>query len=175
MHEYREHRKIAFHAKLLEQSWDVIFDSEDVESASRYLQSMLRDLMNENFPANTVRMSTCDPPWMTPLAKALLKKKAKAKCRSPDGCPITLKEKISAIVAENRKSLASERWALRPGGKRSMRCQREKKDPTQALTRTLCENVIITLQICHDEDYIRSVPMDIMENIPVPQLTLSQV
>ena len=137
MHDYREHRKIAFHAKLLEQSWDVIFDSEDVESASRYLQSMLRDLMNENFPANTVRMSTCDPPWMTPLAKALLKKKAKAKCRSPDGCPITLKEKISAIVAENRKSLASERWALRPGGKRSMRCQREKKDPTQALTRTL--------------------------------------
>ena len=61
MHDYREHRKIAFHAKLLEQSWDVIFDSEDVESASRYLQSTLRDLMNENFPAKTVRMSTHVP------------------------------------------------------------------------------------------------------------------
>ena len=57
MHNNREHRKIAFHAKLLEQSWDVIFDSEDVESASRYLQSTLRDLMNENFPSKTVRMS----------------------------------------------------------------------------------------------------------------------
>ena len=80
MHDNREHRKIAFHAKLLEQSWDVIFDSEDVESASRYLQSTLRDLMNESFPAKTVRMSTRDPPWMTStlLAKALLKKKAKA-------------------------------------------------------------------------------------------------
>ena len=112
-----------------------------MESASRYLQSTLRDLMNENFPAKTVLMSTRDPPWMTPLAKALLKKKAKAKYRSPDGFPINLKERINAIVTENRKSLASgkmgSRWALRPGGERSMRCQREKKDPTQALMRTL--------------------------------------
>ena len=107
MHDYREHRKIAFLAKLLEQSWVVIFDSEDVESTSRYLQSTLRDLMNENFPAKTVRMSTRDPLWMTPLAKALLKKKAKAKCRCPDGCPINLEERINAIVAENHKSLAS--------------------------------------------------------------------
>ena len=29
--------------------------------------------------------------------------------------------------------------------------------------------------LCHDEDYIRPVPMDITENIPAPQLTLSQV
>ena len=71
----------------------------------------------------------------------ILKKKAKAKYRSPDGFPIIVKERINAIVTENRKSLASgkmgSRWALRPGGERSMRCQREKKDPTQALTRTL--------------------------------------
>ena len=54
MHDYREYRKIALHAKLLEQSWEVIFDSEDVESP-HYLQSTLLDLMNENFPAKTVR------------------------------------------------------------------------------------------------------------------------
>lgn len=29
--------------------------------------------------------------------------------------------------------------------------------------------------LCHDEDYTRPVPMDITENIPVPQLTMSQV
>ena len=62
--------------------------------------------MNENFPAKTVGISTRDPPWMTPLAKSLLKKKAMAKCRSPDGRPINLKERINAIVTKNRKSLA---------------------------------------------------------------------
>ena len=29
--------------------------------------------------------------------------------------------------------------------------------------------------LCHDEAYIRPVPMDITENIPAPKLTLSQV
>ena len=29
--------------------------------------------------------------------------------------------------------------------------------------------------LCHDEDYIRPVPMDITENIHAPKLTLSQV
>ena len=47
-------------------------------------------------------MSMCDPPWMTPLAKALLKKKAKAKYHSPDGFPINLKKGINMIVTENR-------------------------------------------------------------------------
>ena len=64
-----------------------------------------------------------------------------------NGCPINLKERINAIVTESRKPLQVERWARRPSGKRSMRCQIEKKDPTQALTRTLWENWIIILQI----------------------------
>ena len=29
--------------------------------------------------------------------------------------------------------------------------------------------------LCYDEDFIRPIPMDITENIPAPQLTLSQV
>ena len=86
-----------FDAKLLEQSWDVIFDSEDVESASRYLQSMLRDLMNENFPANTVRMSTCDPPWMTPLAKALLKK-PRLNAAARTDAQLLLKKKLARLL-----------------------------------------------------------------------------
>ena len=176
MYDYREHRKIAFHAKLLEQSWDVIFDSEDVESASRYLQSMLRDLMNENVSSKTVRMSTRDPPWTTPLAKALLKKKAKAKCRSPDGCPINLKKRINAIVTENRKSLACGKMGSKTWWKKidvlSKRKERSNPSFDEDSVRELNHYFA---NLCHDEDYIRPVPMDITENIPAPQLTLSQV
>ena len=162
MHDYREHRKIAFHAKLLEQSWDVIFDSEDVESASRYLQSTLRDLMNENFPAKTVRISTRDPPWMTPLAKALLKKKAKAKCRSPDGCPINLKERINAIVTENRKSLASGKMGSKAWWKKvdALSKRKERSNPS------FDEDSVRELNhyfanLCHDDGYIIPVPLNI--------------
>ena len=176
MHDYREHRKVAFHAKLLEQSWDVIFDSEDVESASRYLQSTLRDLMNENFPAKTVRISTRDPPCMTPLAKALLKKKAKAKCRSPDGCPINLKERINAIVTENRKSLASGKMGSKAWWKKvdALSKRKERSNPSFDEDSVREHNHYFS-NLCHDEDFIRPIPMDITENIPAPQLTLSQV
>ena len=165
-----------FDAKLLEQSWDVIFDSEDVESASRYLQSMLRDLMNENVSSKTVRMSTRDPPWTTALAKALLKKKAKAKCRSPDGCPINLKETINAIVTENRKSLTCGKMGFKAWWKKvdvlSKRKERSNPSFDEDSVRELNHYFA---NLCHDEDYIRPVPMDITENIPAPQLTLSQV
>ena len=159
-----------FDAKLLEQSWDVIFDSEDVESASRYLQSTLRDLMNENFPAKTVRIFTRDPPWMTPLAKA------KAKCRSPDGCPINLKDIINAIVTENRKSLASGKMGSKAWWKKvdALSKRKERSNPS------FDEDSVRELNhyfsnLCYDEDFIRPIPMDITENIPAPQLTLSQV
>ena len=159
MHDNREHRKIAFHAKLLEQSWDVIFDSEDVESASRFLQSTLRDLMNENFPSKTVPMSTRDPPWMTPLAKALLKKKAKAKCRSPDGCPINLKDRINAIVTENRKSLACGNMGSKAWWKKvdvlSKRKERSNPSFDEDSVRELNHYFA---NLCHDEDYIRPYP-----------------
>ena len=93
-----------------------------------------------------------------------------------NGCPINLKQRMNAIVTESRKPLQVERWARRPGGKRSMRCQIEKKDPTQALTRTLWENWIIILQIYVTMKIISDpVPMDITENIRAPKLTLSQV
>ena len=147
-----------------------------MESASRYSQSTLRDLMNENLPSKTVRMSTCDPPWMTLLDKALLKKKAKAKCRSPDGYPINLKERINAIVTENCKSLACGKMGSKAWWKKvdvlSKRKERSNPSFDEDSVRELNHYFA---NLCHDEDYIRPVPMDITENIPAPQLTLSQV
>lgn len=65
----------------------LIFDSEEWESGSRYLQSKLRDLMSEYFLAKTVRMRTRDPPWLTPLAKALLERKSQGSIPQPGWIP----------------------------------------------------------------------------------------
>ena len=102
MHDYREHRRIEFHSKLLEQQWD------DVESALLCLNSTLSRLMKECFPSKTVRMSTSDPPWMTPLVKTLLRKKAKIQVRKQDGCPVNLRERINSVINENRTALTSD-------------------------------------------------------------------
>ena len=101
---------------------------------------------------------------MTPLANALLKKKAKAQSRSPDGCPINFKERINAIVTENRKSLASGKMGSEACWKKVdvLSKRKESRYPTQALTRTLWESLMIILQI-----YVT------MEIIPDPYLWTS--
>ena len=60
---------------------------------------------------------------------------------------LILKKELRRLFQKIVNRLRVERWALRPGGKRSMRYQREKTDPTQALTRALWEKLIIILQI----------------------------
>ena len=77
MRDYREHRKIMFHHKLLEQDWNNVNDNFDLDTAVNSLHSTLEKLMNECFPRKSIRMSSRDPPWMSPLVKSLLKKKKK--------------------------------------------------------------------------------------------------
>ena len=77
MRDYREHRKIMFHHKLLEQDWNHVNDNFDLDTAVNSLHSTLEKLMNECFPHKSIRMSSRDPPWMSPLVKSLLKKKKK--------------------------------------------------------------------------------------------------
>ena len=60
---------------------------------------------------------------------------------------LILHKELTWLLQKIVHRLPVERWALRPGGKRSMRCRREKKDPTHALTRTRWENAIIILRI----------------------------
>ena len=64
--------------------------------------------MDECFPSKTVRISSRDPPWMTPLAKKL-KKKANLQTSKHGRCSVNLSERINAVITENRKGLADSR------------------------------------------------------------------
>ena len=140
MHDYGEHRKIAFHAKLLEQSWDVIFDREDVWNLL-FITCNQRSVTSwmKNFKLKPcVCLCMIHDAWLRwPRLNAAAQMDAQ----------LILKKQLMQSLQKIVNRLQVERWARRPNGKRSMRCQREKKDPTQALTRTLWENWIIIMQI----------------------------
>ena len=141
MHDYRAHKKIAFHARLLERSWDDIFDREDVDSASRYLQSTLRDLMNKYFPAKTgVFLRVIHHGWLR-WPKLCWRKKRKLNPTVRMDAQLILKKELMRSLQKIVTRLRVERWALRPCEKRA------KRDPIQALTRTLWESLMIILQI----------------------------
>ena len=100
---------------------------------------------------------------MTLLAKALLKKKtAKAKCRSPDGCPINLTERTNVIVTENRTSLASGKMGSKAWWKKvDVLSKRKERSNPRSDEDSVRERNHYFANLCHNKDYIRLIPMDI--------------
>ena len=112
MHDYREHRKIVFQQKLLDYNWGYIKSNTAVDKVVNCLQYDLRRLIQQCFPTNTVRMSSRNLMWMTPLVKVLFKKRARLVARGVEGDSlIRLSARIGKIILENRIALASgKQW-----------------------------------------------------------------
>ena len=108
IHDYREHRKIGFRQKLFEFNWEYMNSNTDVDRLVKELQVALCNMIEQCFPAKTVRVSSRDPKWMTPLLKILLKKRARLVAQGVEGDPITLlTERIGKVILENRLALES--------------------------------------------------------------------
>ena len=88
---------------------------------------------------------------------------------------LNVKERIKAIVTENRKSLASGKMGSKARWKKvdALSKRKERSNPSFDEDSVREFNHYFA-NLCHDEDYITPVTMDITENIPAPQLTLSQ-
>ena len=72
------------------------------------LQAALCNMMEQCFPTKTVRVSSRDPKWMTPLLKILLKKRARLVAQNAGGDSITLlTERIGKIILKNHMALES--------------------------------------------------------------------
>ena len=65
--------------------------------------------MDECLPPKTMRMSSRYPPWINPLAKTLLKKKAILQTSKRGGYLVNLSERIDAVSMKNRRALSDGR------------------------------------------------------------------
>ena len=77
----------------------------DVEVATSILNKDLRNLMDKCFPVRSFVMSSCDPPWITPLVKYLLRKKKRVADRGHTHKAEDLSSKVYKLIGENRKNL----------------------------------------------------------------------
>lgn len=62
------------------------------------------------FLSKTMRMSSRDPPWMNPLEKTVLKKKANLQTSKRGGCLVNLSERSDAVSVENMKALSDGKY-----------------------------------------------------------------
>ena len=60
--------------KLVSENWDSVLNLNDVKEAVNNFEAKIKHHMDECMPLRSVRMSLCDPVWMTPLVKSLMGK-----------------------------------------------------------------------------------------------------
>lgn len=69
----REHRKQSFYMALTTLDWSDVLNEVDINKAVEVLEVKIRAVMNKFMPQKSVRMSSRDPVWMSPLVKCLLR------------------------------------------------------------------------------------------------------
>ena len=174
LRDYREHRKIKFHRGITEQNWSQINDM-DLEDAVDFVHSTIKSLMDKCFPSKVVKMSSRDPPWMSPLVKLLLKKKSR--CQKNGGRGVSdLTEKIGRIISENRRKLASGKLGSRSWWKKVDVLTLRKENPACCLDdEFICGLNDFLANFCFDNSYIKPIPAVVDADASVPQLTDRQV
>ena len=97
----REHRKIEMDKRLKEYNWADVNNANDVNEVVCTLSNVIGNMFNDCFPLIKVRVSSKDPPFMTPLVKHLCKIRNRQIGR---GINPEVQEKINKLIRENQIS-----------------------------------------------------------------------
>ena len=98
----REHRKIRMAYLLESHDWQEVFSVADCELKCDGLSNTLWTMFNECFPQISVRISSRDPPFISPLVKHVLKFRSRLQKRSKP-LPIGLEDRINHLIRENQR------------------------------------------------------------------------
>ena len=113
----RAHRKFSMMRKLETCDWSHIHNCNNVNDTVTLLNDTITNMFNDCFPLIKVKMSTRDPPYMSPLVKHLCKIRNKNIAK---GVNNDLQKRIDELIRgnlvrsvddENRKnSFGSKKW-----------------------------------------------------------------
>ena len=69
----REHRKQSFYLALAAQDWQEVVTADNVDVAGRIMEDKICILMVKCMPLRSIRTSSRDPSWMSPLVRPMLR------------------------------------------------------------------------------------------------------
>ena len=105
----RDHRKIAMETKLSVFDWNSINNLDNPEESVKLLNTSLWSMFNESFPLVRVRVSSRDPPYMSPLVKHLCKVRNKTAHQGNQAENIMRQEKINTLIRTNQVKRCEQR------------------------------------------------------------------
>ena len=98
----REHRKIEMEKKLVDFDWSSVNTNTDLCESVRLFNDTLMTMFNDCFPLKKVKVSSRDPPYMSPLVKhsCNIRNKNIRNFKSADN--FILQERINKFIRENQ-------------------------------------------------------------------------
>ena len=100
-----EHRKQSFYMALATMDWSDVFNAVDINKAVEVLEEKILAVMDKCMPQKSVRMSSRDPVWMSPLGKCMLRAKSRISLNNKQRLSL-FNKRISEVITENRRKPA---------------------------------------------------------------------
>ena len=125
----RKHRKEALFLALAAEDWGDVLTADNINLAVDLLEKKIRTLIDKCLPLKSVRMSSRDPVWMSPLVKSMLRAKSRISRNNKERLS-SINNRISEIISENRKNpkavLGSREWWKHVDSTSQRRCSSPK-------------------------------------------------
>ncbi|PFX11865.1 hypothetical protein AWC38_SpisGene24269 [Stylophora pistillata] len=165
----REHRKQSFYMALTTLDWSDVLNEVDINKAVEVLEVKIRAVMNKFMPQKSVRMSSRDPVWMSPLVKCMLRTKSHISLNNKERLSL-FNKRISELITENRRKLAAigsgEWWK----GVDAL-SQRRRSSLINLDKNSLVRLNDYFANLCYDDTYVRPSDMDIPDSVKPPKIS----
>ena len=168
----RRHRKEGLYLKLVSENWDSVLNLNDVEEAVNNLEAKIKHHMDECMPLRSVRMSSRDPVWMTPLVKSLKRVKSRIAPSNKDRLA-EVNRKISELISKNRRTLAKAPVGSREWWKHADNLSQRRSISANVTldTKSLEELNDYFADLCTDDAYTKPVPATVDKSLEAPQIS----
>ena len=98
----REHRKRSLYMSLATLDWSDFLNAVDINMAVEVLEEKILAVMYTCMPQKSIRMSSPDPAWMSPLVKCMLRIRSRISVNNKERLSL-LNKRISEVITENRR------------------------------------------------------------------------
>ena len=174
----RQHRKIDMENRLKFFDWSKFFSVNDVEEAVLLLNQEISLMFNESFLQIKVKISSRDPPYLSPLVKYLCNIRNKQINR---GANTDLQERINKLIRENQvRAVRNEDRKYQIGAKgwwNTVNRITRRTSKSGNISATIDPNVINTYfqNVNTDSQYIPPRLLTIPQETRIPKIDIQTV
>ena len=171
----RDCRKLAFERQIHQYDWNSVLQPS-VENSVNELNSTILWIMNHCFPVKKVTMSSCDPYWMTPTIKILLKKRANLLARGKTTEAELLNSRLSELINRVRKGSTSDAIGSRKWWKKIDQMSYRKAEADLNLNNHFTEELNdYFAKVCFDNSYVALDPVYVSADITLLKYNETEV